>query len=1170
MICISMHFLTLAQTDPKFKIPAGIKPADYEPGVVWVKVKPLFKHVFQEIQIGGRVPSTVNALGVKPFVHYGSMNKSSARIAPRKLQVDISLYYTVSFDKGLSMEDYVNGLYATGYFELIEPVYVEQQLFTPNDPDANQQYYLNLIKAYEAWDVTQGSSSVVIGIVDTGGDLNHPDLQQNIYIDPADPTDGIDNDNDGYIDNNRGWDFSGADVALIGTTGFMGDNDPAIYKGNRFRHGTMVAGCASATTNDGVGISGIGFNTKLLFTKHYADNQPDNSTSYSSDLYKGVLYAATHGAKIINCSWGRPTPSRIAQDIITHVTIDLGCLVVAAAGNSNSETPLYPAGYDYVLSVASSDENDVRSFFSNYGKSVDIVAPGTNIYTTDYDDGYRTDSGTSLSAPLVAGAAALVWALNPTFTGLQVGEQLRISADETFYSNNAAYINKLGKGRLDVARALSYQSPSIRANNQRLVNASSAVPGPGESAKLYFDFTNYLRASSSALSVTLSSASPYLSITKDKINLGSIEENTVKKSTEAFELTLALNLPVDLEVEALLTFNDGDYTDFQLISFVLPSFINVNENNITTTITSAGRIGYGNTQSQSNGLGFIYNNESILYEMGLIIGTSSAEVFDNLRGVPGVYNQDFTSASTIKKITPGERSHSEIEGSFRNAATEDLASLLISYRSLVRQDDPYQNFVILEYKVKNITPSPVSNFHMGIFADWDIVASGAGDRAAWNDETRLGYVFPAQPSALPRAGIQALSGNAQYYAIDNDQTIAGNPFGIYDGFTDGEKFSSISSGLGKREAGSASGNDVSHAVGSGPYTIEPGEEIVIAFALHGASTTDALIASAKYADSLYNYTFTAPKPFAENVEACYGSDVILQASGAAQFKWYKDFIGGTSVFSGPQFNLANLDKDTIFYVSNAEESFESLRTPVSVQLKSNPVITASGSLEFCEGATVTLSADEGDEYTWSTGAKTQMIDVSVTGTYTVSVKHGLIECTSEAVNVLAYPLPSAAFITLTNAVYSGEAVPFIYDGNGVSWFWEFGDGTTSTEKSPEHIYTTVGNYIVYLTVTSDKGCESTEFRSVGIITGVEASFETTLNLYPNPVDMETVTLIRSTVNESAEVTLFNAKGDQMYHTMIKANEHQCILNVSDLANGVYLLRITSQGKTATKKIVIAR
>ncbi len=657
IVCCWVNYFAHAQIN-RFTLPSG---SDYEAGVVLVKVKPSYKDIFQSGQPAGRLPGNLRASNIKPLLAHGSRNKSAARMAPRKPHVDLSVYFKLKFDKSYPIEDYINDLYATGYFEIVEPVYVQTSFFMPNDPLIVNQYYLNIIKANQAWDVTQGSPSIIIGIVDTGGDLNHPDLQGNIYIDPADPTDGIDNDSDGYIDNNRGWDFSGADAALIGSPNFKGDNNPSVFSGNRFAHGTMVAGCASATTNDAVGISGVGFNTKLLFTKHYADNQPSNSNSYSSDLYEGVLYAATHGAKIINCSWGNPNYSGIAQDIIKYVTLDLGCLVVAAAGNSNLESPLYPAAYDYVLSVASSDENDVRSWFSNYGKTVDITAPGSNIYTTNYDDGYRTDSGTSLSAPIVSGAAALVWAHNPTYTPLQVLEQLRISADETFYDNNPTFINKLGKGRLDIARALTFQSPSIRANHQRLVNAAGDFPGPGQSAKLYFNFTNYLKPSSSALKITLTSTSPYITITQPEFRAGVIQTNdSVNNNAKPFELTFAPNLPIDQPVEALLTFTDGSYHDTQLINFVIPSFIDVNENNIATSIASAGRIGYGNTQAQNSGSGFVYNDEQLLYEMGVIMGTSSSVIFDNVRGVGGVYNQDFTSSTKIKKITPGERSYSEV------------------------------------------------------------------------------------------------------------------------------------------------------------------------------------------------------------------------------------------------------------------------------------------------------------------------------------------------------------------------------------------------------------------------------------------------------------------------------------------------------------------------------
>jgi PKD repeat protein len=933
----------------------------------------------------------------------------------------------------------------------------------------------------------------------------------------------------------------------------------------------MVGGCASATTNDGVGISGVGYNTKLLFTKHYADNQPDNSTSYSSNLYDGIYYAATHGAKIINCSWGSPYASKIAQDIIKYVTLDLGCLVIAAAGNSNVESPLFPAAYDYVLSVASSDESDRRSSFSNYGKSVDIIAPGSDIYTTNYDDAYRTDSGTSLSAPIVAGAAALVWAHNPTFSGLQVGEQLRISADETFYANNSAYVNKLGKGRLDILRALTLKSPSVRASSQLLVNDDGIMPGPGESGKLYFDFTNYLKPSSPALTVTLSSSSPYLTISKTTFILGAMGENTSKKNSDSpFELVFAANLPLSQPIEALLTFSDGSYHDAQLISFVQPSFIDINENNITTSITSAGRIGFGNTQGQSMGSGFIYNDNSLLYEMGLIMGTSSSEVYDNVRGTGGSYNHDFTPSTKIIKMTPGERSYSEITGVFRNAPTEGAESLKISYRSLVWKDDPYKNFVILEYKIKNTTLNPISNFHVGIFADWDIISGGSGDRAAWDNETRLGYVYPARPSTLPRVGIQALNSNAQYYAIDNDPSVAGNPIGIYDGFTDNEKFSTISSGLGKLQAGDGtSGSDVSHVVGVGPYAINAGEEITIAFALHGANSITALINSAKYADSVYNYTFKAPKPIVAVTEACYKSDATVQAAGAEQFHWYKDFVGGAPIHTGSQFKIPTLTDDTVVYVSNADKSYESVRSAASVVVKPNPVISASGPLEFCEGETVKLTTSEGDEYTWSTGEKTQHIETSIGGEYTVAVKNKTLECT-DAATVIVYPNPVANFINTLEGIFTNEPITFTNSSEGaVSWNWEFGDGAGSNEENPVHIYTSIGNYTVSLTARSDKGCEATESRAFGIITEAEVAVGNAIDLYPNPVYTKTIKVSRSNASESVEIELFDIKGNLVFSTALPANELQRDFNVSGLSNGTYLVVITSKEKMLSKKIVIA-
>lgn len=1174
LMTVVAHLAVVGQSHKQFQLPSGSDSRFVEPGSVWVKLKLPYKDIFRTRSAYAKAASTINALAVKPLLDPKAASKAMTnRVAPRNPHIDLALYYQLNFDKTRAVDEYIDELKATGYFEVIEPVYAIAPFFTPNDPSASQQYYLDLINAKEAWDITKGDASMVIAIIDTGGDLDHPDLQANIYIDPAEPIDGIDNDNDGYIDNNRGWDFSGADAAIIGTPGFEGDNDPSISSGaGLFYHGTMVSGLASASTDNGIGIAGTGYKTKLMFTKHYADNQ-GTSTNYSSNLYLGVLYAATHGAKIINCSWGSYNPSTIAQDIISHVTLDLGCLVIAAAGNSNLETPMYPASYDYVVSVASSDMNDIRAPYSNFGKTVDITAPGRFIYTTTYNDAYATDSGTSLAAPIVSGAAALVWSYNPSYTPLQVAEQLRISADKNIYTQNPAYLNKLGGGRLDIANALALKSPSIRASNQLLKSANGELPLAGESADLYFDFTNSLQASSEALKVVLTSNSPYLTIAKGEFQLGIMQTNAkIRNTSSPFKVTLSGSLPLDQPVEALLTFTDGGYSDTQLITFTLPSYLDVNENNIITSITSAGRIGFSNLTTHSGGSGFLYDEQGLLYEMGLIMGTSSTTLFNNVRGTGGTYDQDFTSASRIAKATPGERSYSEIKGNFINAPTPGSSSLEVLYRSMVWKDDPYRDFVILEYKVKNTTASPLSDFYFGMFADWDVSTDGSTDRAGWNAETKLGYVYPAQAANLQHTGIQVLTGNAQYYAIDNDQTISGNPFGLYDDFTDVEKFTTISSGIARTQAGNpTTGNDVSHVVASGPYTIAAGGEITLAFALHAASGNPALIRSAQYADSVYNYTLKAPLPVVASTEACYGTPAVIHATGATKFNWYKNLVGGTPVFSGPTFTSSDLYEDTVFYVSNADKHYESLRSTVPVSIRANPTISITGDLEFCEGGTVFLSVDEADEYTWSNGAKTQNITTGTSGDYSVTVINNSLACSAtDIVTVTVFPKPDASF-TLSTTVPSPDE-PIIFsakDADDVSWSWDFGDGSVSAEQNPQHTYNAVGNYAITLTTTSLPGCHDSTTKSVGIVTDAEVGIANNVSVYPNPLNREKLMLALPDNETEAEIQLLNAQGKRVLtQRLLGSGQHS--LDLSACANGIYILDIVTSRGNGKKKIIIAR
>jgi hypothetical protein len=364
------------------------------------------------------------------------------------------------------------------------------------------------------------------------------------------------------------------------------------------------------------------------------------------------------------------------------------------------------------------------------------------------------------------------------------------------------------------------------------------------------------------LEISISTTSSAVIITKSTINPGAIPSGaTVTNSLTPFELTLSSSVSENIPVNLLITYSDGAYQDYQEFTFVPnPSYRDVDENRVITTVTSAGRIGYEDPSNSKGGNGFVYNDASILFEMGLMMGSSAATILNNIRGAGSGFDQDFFSTQRIREITPGERSYSEVFGQFSNSKSVANQKATVDYRSLVWRDSVRSKFVIMEYRITNPQDVALTNFYFGLFSDWDISFGGAGDAAQWNAALQLGYVFPKQSSSLPHAGVQLLTDQPVYFAIDNDQNIAGNPFGLYDGYTDTEKFTSISTNRLESGNSSAVGNDVSHVVSAGPFTINPNEEITIAFALHAADNLEDLLNSAKYADSVYNFTLKAPRP----------------------------------------------------------------------------------------------------------------------------------------------------------------------------------------------------------------------------------------------------------------------------------------------------------------------
>ncbi len=332
--------------------------------------------------------------------------------------------------------------------------------YVPNDPQIGEQWALERIHAFAAWDHQRGDKKVLVAVIDTGIDYNHPDLAPNLWINPGEDINGnnvfdpgdlnnIDDDGNGFVDDVVGWDFTDAPNYPDGGDYLQRDNDPMDEMG----HGTAVAGIIAAVADNGIGIAGLAHHSRVMNVRAFTSG----GNGEEDDVASAILYAIENGAQIINMSWGDVFVSRVIDDVIRYAA-SKGIVLVASAGNSSTDQIHYPSGFEGTISVGATDEKDNLAGFSNYGPSVDLVAPGVNILSTSLNGTYSLVNGTSFSAPYVAAAAALLLSENSNVTPDAVRGILLDSADDL---GTPGWDNYYGAGRLNAARALSHPLYSI-------------------------------------------------------------------------------------------------------------------------------------------------------------------------------------------------------------------------------------------------------------------------------------------------------------------------------------------------------------------------------------------------------------------------------------------------------------------------------------------------------------------------------------------------------------------------------------------------------------------------------------------------------------------------------------------------------------------------------------
>jgi len=329
----------------------------------------------------------------------------------------------------------------------------------PNDPSYGSQYHHPLMQNDLAWDFTYGNADIMLGITDDGVEVTHSDLNTNIWVNPGEIAgNGIDDDDNGYIDDVNGWDFA------------SGNNDPNPNSLSD-DHGTHVSGICAGRTDNSIGIAGVSGHSTILPLQFYGVG------SWTAAVCNAAFtYAADNGANIVNTSYN--INGWVGDPVFTagfQYMHDNGVLHFNSAGNGSELNPARQAFHQTLLTV-NTNASDIKSGSSNWGTGMDISAPGSDIYSTVTNNGYNYKSGTSMAAPNAAGAAALIWSANPGWNSYQVAAQLLATADD-IDAVNPSFAGLLGAGRVNTYTAMSTTiGPPILKSTEGMPDEGSTVP----------------------------------------------------------------------------------------------------------------------------------------------------------------------------------------------------------------------------------------------------------------------------------------------------------------------------------------------------------------------------------------------------------------------------------------------------------------------------------------------------------------------------------------------------------------------------------------------------------------------------------------------------------------------------------------------------------------------
>lgn len=856
LLILVAWLVNVASAQPMDPVPS------YSPGFVWVQFA-------EGVAVSAGAGKTGLAIFDQEAARYGVTEVSKAfpfvdRVAERrelaestrKLQRIYAVHHEESFDSrrvAAALARDPNVVYAEPRFvresmwDIAGPEKRESVILeTPNDPLFRQAPYMQRSRMPDAWDVVKGEQGdVVIAIVELGGiGVSHEDLRGTLWINPGEiPNNGVDDDANGFVDDVHGWDFRENSPIVSGFASSLG-----------IQHGVAVSGAALAEADNGIGLAGTSWNARFMPLV--------GSVS-------GVMYAALNGADIINASYGGPGYSNTAAQAM-QAAVDEGALVVAAAGNNgvnSDQVPSYPANYPINLNVggtlAGSDVN-----YYNYGRSVNVFAAGRNVVVPVPGNAYGREYGTSFASPLVAGIAALVKTQNPHFTPHQVREQVRLTADNIDAVNDASLTGLLGRGRVNAYRAVTESGfPAVRMTEYRLIGGERALQS-GESAELAAKMVNYL-ADTENLSIEWFADGAFVEFDAGPISIGRLATGENIEISTSFKLSE--NTPYRARFFVSPRATDGSYNDaadiVRLTANAGETLTHITDA-IGFTVTSEGNLGFLDTRFRGIGRGvWMYdeNNQkrSILHEGSLVVATGPDAVSDAFfsserRLLNPTQHMDLIpkKGARLEIREPGQLVTQEGRMELVDGRAANPIGVEILQESFVDTAEQNEDFVILRYTLANPTGRTMENMHVGLMFRWRLNSFRTPDYVGFDGSRSFGFSQNTASNPTLLVGTMPLTATApvHFRVLDSGALM-----------TDQTKWSYLTGGIHNPASGA---DHWTHVTGLGPFTIDPGKEIPVAFAVVTGSSREDLFQNADNAKALWESTIQqAPTAqFIQNVD----------------------------------------------------------------------------------------------------------------------------------------------------------------------------------------------------------------------------------------------------------------------------------------------------------------